>query len=148
MRKLDKPVEQFGERVTEEVGRVTFTADGEANAIGLGQVPGLRAIGHGSRTGRGPRSGSPRCRPLAAGKWCAGSGRRTRRSPAPQVELTAAEPEGGAAEEQAAQQQAPAAGDDDDDSSNTLSIIALIVGIAGLAAGFGALLMARGRTRV
>jgi hypothetical protein len=28
------------------------------------------------------------------------------------------------------------------------SIIALIVGIAGLAAGFGALLMARGRTRV
>ena len=35
MRKLDKPVEQFGEQVTEEVGQIAFTADGEG--IGPGQ---------------------------------------------------------------------------------------------------------------
>jgi hypothetical protein len=56
--------------------------------------------------------------------------------PAPQVQLAAAGAEGGGS--QAAQQQAPAGGEDDD-SSNTLSIIALIVGIAGLAAGLAAL---------
>ncbi|HEY6777023.1 MAG TPA: DUF1775 domain-containing protein, partial [Thermoleophilaceae bacterium] len=68
--------------------------------------------------------------------------------PAPQVKLTAAEGEGGAAP--AAQQQ-PAAGDGGDDGgggSGTLSIIALIVGAAGLAAGIAALLRGRGRTRV
>src|SRR5918992_1182040 len=37
MRQLDEPVEQFGEQVTEEVGRITFTAAGEAEAIGPGQ---------------------------------------------------------------------------------------------------------------
>jgi uncharacterized protein YcnI len=37
MRKLDKPVEQFGEQVTEEVGRITFTGDGETGVIRPGQ---------------------------------------------------------------------------------------------------------------
>jgi periplasmic copper chaperone A len=63
--------------------------------------------------------------------------------PAPQVKLTAAEAEGGAAAEPAAAQPA-ADGGDDDGGSDTLAIIALIVGIAGLAAGLAALFLRRG----
>ena len=64
--------------------------------------------------------------------------------PAPQVKLTAAEEEGGGTAP-AAQQQ-PASGDGGDDGgSDALSIIALIVGAAGLAAGIAALLRGRGR---
>ena len=37
MRKLDKPVEQFGEQITEEVGRITFTGDGQTGVIRPGQ---------------------------------------------------------------------------------------------------------------
>jgi hypothetical protein len=57
------------------------------------------------------------------------------------VQLTAAGAEAGGS--QAVQQQAPAGDDDDDGGSNTLSIIALIVGIAGLAAGLAALFTRR-----
>lgn len=67
--------------------------------------------------------------------------------PASQVKLTAAEGEGGATAPAARQQ--PASGDGDDGGgSDALSIIALIVGAAGLAAGLAALLRGRGRTRV
>jgi periplasmic copper chaperone A len=66
--------------------------------------------------------------------------------PAPQVELTAAEEEGGAAAPAAPQPAADSGGDDG--GGDTLSIIALIVGAAGLAAGLFALLRGRSRTRV
>ena len=42
MRKLDKRVEQFGEQVNEEVGRTTFTGDGETCVI---RPPGALVIG-------------------------------------------------------------------------------------------------------
>ena len=146
MRKLDKPVEQFGERVTEEVDRVTFTADGEANAIGPGQFRDF-GLSVGVPDGRpGSALRFPAVQTYSSGEVVRWIGPADSEEPAPQVELTAAEPEGGAAEQTAQQQ--PAGGEDDDDSSNTLAVIALIVGIAGLAAGVGALLMARRRTRV
>jgi flagellar M-ring protein FliF len=59
------------------------------------------------------------------------------------VQLTAAEEEGGAAapaEEEQQTQPAASTEEEDDGGSDTLSIIALIVGIAGLAAGLAALL--------
>jgi uncharacterized protein YcnI len=144
MRKLDKPVEQFGERVTEEVDRVTFTADGEANAIGPGEFQdfGL-SVGVPDRPNSTLRF--PSLQTYSSGEVVRWIGPPDSEEPAPQVELTAAAAEGGAADEPA-QQQAPAASDDDD--SNTLSIVALIVGIAGLAAGLAALFLGRGRARV
>ena len=147
-RKLDKPVEQFGERVTEEVGRVTFTADSESSAIGPGQFQdfGL-SVGVPDKPNSTLRF--PAVQTYSNGEVVRWIGPPDSEEPAPQVELTAAEAEGGASEEPAQQQQAPAASDDDDDSSsNTLSIIALIVGIAGLAAGLMALLSGRRRTRM
>ena len=61
--------------------------------------------------------------------------------PAPQVKLTSAPAEEGAAEPAAAEQ-APPPAEADDGGSDTLAIIALIVGIAGLAAGLFALFRA------
>jgi periplasmic copper chaperone A len=148
MRKLDQPVEQFGERITEEVDRVTFTADGEANAIGPGEFQdfGL-SVGVPDKPNSTLRF--PSLQTYSSGEVVRWIGPPDSEEPAPEVKLVSAAAAEGGATDEAAQQQAPAASEgDDDDSSNTLSIIALIVGIAGLAAGLGALLMARRRTRV
>jgi periplasmic copper chaperone A len=139
MRKLDKPVEQFGEQVTEEVGRITYTGGairpGEFQDFGLSlgvpDKPGATVTFKALQT-------------YSNGEVARWIGPPDSEQPAPQVKLTAAEAEGGAAEPAAQQPAAPASEDDD---SNTLSIIALIVGIAGLAAGLAALFL-RGRTRV
>jgi periplasmic copper chaperone A len=139
-RKLDKPVEQFGEQVTEEVGRITFTGGtirpGEFQDFGLSLAvpdkPGTAVSFKAVQT-------------YSNGEVVRWIGPPDSEEPAPQVKLTAAEAEGGAAEPAAQQPAAPAASEDDD--SNTLSIVALIVGIAGLAAGLAALFL-RGRTRV
>jgi periplasmic copper chaperone A len=139
-RKLDKPVEQFGEQVTEEVGRITFTGGairpGEFQDFGLSlgvpDKPGSTLTFKAVQT-------------YSNGEVVRWIGAPDSEEPAPQVKLTAAEAEGGASQPAAQQPAAPAASEDDD--SNTLSIIALIVGIAGLAAGLAALFL-RGRTRV
>jgi periplasmic copper chaperone A len=68
--------------------------------------------------------------------------------PAPQVELTAAEEEQAAAVATDDRQGPGAADSGDDGGSDALSIIALIVGAAGLAAGLFALLRGRSRARV
>lgn len=139
-RKLDKPVEQFGEQVTEEVGRITFTGGairpGEFQDFGLSlgvpDKPGSTVTFKALQT-------------YSNGEVARWIGPPDSEEPAPQVKLTAAEAEGGGSTPAAQQPAAPAASNDDD--SNTLSIIALIVGIAGLAAGLAALFL-RGRTRV
>jgi uncharacterized protein YcnI len=139
-RKLDKPVEQFGEQVTEEVGRITFTGGpirpGEFQDFGLSlgvpDKPGTAVTFKAIQT-------------YSNGEVVRWIGPPDSEEPAPQVKLTAAEAEGGAAAEPAAAQ--PAADGDDGGGSDTLAIIALIVGIAGLAAGLAALFLRRG-TRV
>jgi periplasmic copper chaperone A len=141
MRKLDKPVEQFGEQITEEVGRVTFTGDGETGVIGPGEFQDF-----GLSVGVPDKAGStltfPSLQTYSNGEVVRWIGPADSEEPAPQVKLTAAEPEGGGAAQPAAAQ--PAADGDDDGGSDTLSIIALIVGIAGLAAGLAALFLRRG----
>jgi periplasmic copper chaperone A len=146
MRKLDKPVEQFGERITEEVDRVTLTANGEANAIGPGQFRdfGL-SVGVPDKPGSTLRF--PAVQTYSNGEVVRWIGPPDSEEPAPQVKLTAASAAGGASGAAAQQPQARAASEDDDDS-NALSIVALIVGIAGLAAGLAALAMSRRRARV
>jgi periplasmic copper chaperone A len=141
MRKLDKPVEQFGERITEEVDRVTLTAQGEANAIGPGQFQDF-GLSVGVPDKPGTTLQFPAVQTYSSGEVVRWIGPEDAEEPAPQVKLVAAEADTSGS--QAAQQQAPAGGEDDDDGgSNTLSIIALIVGIAGLAAGLAALFMRR-----
>jgi periplasmic copper chaperone A len=138
MRKLDKPVEQFGEQVTEEVGRITYTggtiAPGEFQDFGLSlgvpDKPGTAVTFKAIQT-------------YSNGDVVRWIGPPDSEEPAPQVKLTAAEAEGGGAAEPAAAQPA-ADGGDDDGGSDTLAIIALIVGIAGLAAGLAALFLRRG----
>jgi periplasmic copper chaperone A len=137
MRQLDKPVEQFGEKVTEEVGRITYTggtiAPGEFQDFGLSlAVPDKPGTAVTFKAIQTYSDGEIR-------RWI---GPPDSESPAPQVKLTAAEAEGGAAEPAAAQPAADGGGDDG--GSDTLAIIALIVGIAGLAAGLAALFLRRG----
>jgi uncharacterized protein YcnI len=146
MRQLDEPVEQFGEQVTEEVGRVTFTADGEASAIQPGQ---FRDFGLSLAVPEG-RPGSmltfKALQTYSNGEVVRWIGPPDSEEPAPQVELTAAEEEEAAAPA-AEEPAAPAAAEEDDDG-NGLAIAALVVAILGLAAGLAALFLRRGRARV
>jgi uncharacterized protein YcnI len=143
MRKLDKPVEQFGEQITEEVGQVTFTNDGKTGVIGPGQFQDF-----GLSVGVPDKPGSSltfkAVQTYSNGEVVRWIGPADSEEPAPQVKLTAASEEGGAAAP--ATQQAPPAAESDDDSSNTLAIIALVVGIAALAVGLFAI-FGRGRQR-
>jgi uncharacterized protein YcnI len=146
MRKLDKPVEEFGEQITEEVDRVTFTGNGEAGVIQPGQFQDF-GLSAGIPDGKpGSMLTFKAVQTYSNGEVVRWIGPPDAEEPAPQVELTAAEGEEAAAAP-APQQQAPAASEEDDDG-NGLAIAALIVGAAGLVAGIAALLMARRRTRV
>jgi periplasmic copper chaperone A len=140
-RKLDKPVEQFGEQVTEEVGRITFTG----GTIRPGQFQDF-GLSLGVPDKPGSTLAFKAIQTYSNGEVVRWIGPPDSEEPAPQVKLTAAEAEGGGAAEPAAAQPA-ADGGDDDGGSDTLAIIALIVGIAGLAAGLAALFLRRG-TRV
>jgi uncharacterized protein YcnI len=140
--KLAKPqVNDEGEKITDRVDTVTWTAGGQGG-IGPGQFQdfGL-SVAVPDKAGSSLTFKAVQTYSSGEVRWI---GPPDSEEPAPQVKLTAAEGEGGAAP--AARQQ-PAAGDGDD-GGDTLSIIALIVGAAGLAAGIAALLRGRGRTRV
>ncbi|MET0762038.1 MAG: YcnI family protein [Thermoleophilaceae bacterium] len=143
MRKLDKPVEQFGEQVSEEVGQIAFTADGEG--IGPGQFQDF-GLSLGVPDEPGSTLTFKAVQTYSNGEVVRWIGPPDSESPAPQVKLTAGE--GETAEPAAQQPQAPAAEEDDDSGSDTLSIIALIVGGLGLVAGLAALLTGRRRAGV
>jgi uncharacterized protein YcnI len=142
MRKLDQPVEQFGEQVTEEVGRVTFS--GGVIRPGQFQDFGLSvAVPEGTP---GSMLTFKSLQTYSNGEVVRWIGPPDSEEPAPQVELTAAEEEEAPAP--AAQQPAAPAASEEDDDGNGLAIAALGVGAAGLVAGLAALLMGRRRTRV
>jgi uncharacterized protein len=146
MRQLDEPVEEFGERVTEEVDRITFTAQGEANAIQPGE---FRDFGLSLRVPEGRPGSMLTFRSLQTysnGEVVRWIGPPDSEEPAPQVELTPAEEEEAAAP--AAEEPAAPAATEEDDDGNGLAIAALIVGAAGLATGLAALVLSRRRTRV
>jgi periplasmic copper chaperone A len=146
MRKLDKPVEQFGERVTEEVGRITFTGDGETGVIRPGQFQDF-GLSLAVPEGRpGTMLTFKALQTYSNGEVVRWIGPPDSEEPAPQVELTAAEEEEAAAP--AAQEPAAPAAAEEDDDGNGLAIAALAVAILGLAAGLAALFLRRGRARV
>jgi periplasmic copper chaperone A len=146
MRELDKPVEQFGEQVTEEVGRITFTGDGETGVIRPGQFQdfGLSVAVPEGRPGT--MLTFKALQTYSTGEVVRWIGPPDSEEPAPQVELTAAEEEEAAAP--AAEQPAAPAATEEDDDGNGLAIAALAVAILGLAAGLAALFLRRGRARV
>ena len=146
MRQLDEPVEEFGERVTEEVDRITFTAQGEANAIQPGE---FRDFGLSLRVPEGRPGSMLTFRSLQTysnGEVVRWIGPPDSEEPAPQVELTPGEEEEAAAP--AAEEPAAPAATEEDDDGNGLAIAALIVGGLGLATGLAALVLSRRRTRV
>jgi uncharacterized protein YcnI len=146
MRNLDEPVEQFGEQVTEEVGRITFTADGEASAIKPGQFQDF-GLSLAVPEGRpGTMLTFKALQTYSNGEVVRWIGPPDSEEPAPQVELTPAEEEEAAAP--AAEEPAAPAATEEDDDGNGLAIAALVVGAVGLAVGLTALFMARRRTPV
>jgi periplasmic copper chaperone A len=138
MRKLDKPVEQFGEQITEEVGQVSFTG-GE---IGPGQFQDF-GLSVGVPDKPGGTLSFKAVQTYSNGEVVRWIGPPDSDEPAPQVKLTAAPAEegGGAA---AAQEETPPPAEEDDGGSDTLAIIALVVGVAALAVGLFAI-FGRGR---
>jgi hypothetical protein len=139
MEKLAKPVELFGDEVTERVASVTWSGGqirpGEFDEFGMSaKLP----------KGAGKELVFPAVQTYANGEVVRWIGPPDAEEPAPRVKLTAAEGEEPAA---ATQPAAPAGGDGDDaGGTDTLTVVALVLGAAGLAAGLAALL-ARSRER-
>jgi uncharacterized protein YcnI len=153
MEQLDEPVEQFGEQITERIAEVTWAGGtirpGEFQEFGVSfQVP-EGAVGEDLMF--------PSVQTYSNGevvRWIDPD--PDAESPAPRVTVLAPaeEESGGAAastteEEEGgeAAEAAPAAASDDDDDGSGLAIVALILGIAGLAAGLAALALAMRRPR-
>jgi len=146
MEKLDQPVEAFGEEYTEQVGSVTFEADGPGLAPGEFQDFGLSV---GLPDAPGETLAFPAIQTYSDGEVARWIGPEDAEEPAPTVELTDAEVEHGsdpAAASSDDDTESAEAGEDDE-GSDTLAVVALIVGGLGLLAGGAALISARGSRR-
>ena len=140
---LDEPIEVFGEEQTERVDTVTFSTDGRGIrpgqfqdfglSVGLPDEPGATLTFRALQT-------------YSSGEVVRWIGAPDSDEPAPQVRLTAAEPEatatagGGAAESESA---AARSSGDDGGGGDALAVTALVVGGLGLLAGLAGFLAAR-----
>jgi periplasmic copper chaperone A len=131
--KLDKPLTSHGEKITEQVARVTWTAEGEKAGIQPGQfldfpisvqIPGEA----------GETLTFKALQTYENGEVVRWIGAPDSDDPAPQVMVTEGDEEHGAA---AADDEAEV--DDSDEDGNGLAIAALIVGALGLLLGGAAL---------
>lgn len=157
-RKLAEPVEAFGEKQTEEVDTVTFTAR-KGERIDPGQF-----LDFGLSVGLPDKAGSAltfkALQTYDNGETVRWIGPPDAEEPAPQVKLVAAEEEGGgggahgaggeegseagtAGGEAGAAGAADAGEDEDEGASTGLVVAALILGALGLLAGLAGLLTAR-----
>jgi periplasmic copper chaperone A len=138
MERLDQPVEEFGEKFTEQVSTATWTATDPGAAIQPGEFRdfGL-SVGLPSSAKEGDELTFPALQTYDSGEVVRWIGAPDAEEPAAVVTLTAPEEEGGhaaaATEDEAATVQATA--DDDDDGSTGLSVAALAIGGLGLVAG-------------
>ena len=143
MRKLKKPAEQFGEKVTEEVDEVTITAEGAGIAPGQFRDFGL-SLKMPNEPGKALTFKA--LQTYSSGEVVRWIGPPDAEEPAPQVTLTAAEEEEAAEEPAAAEPPAEADDDeeDDDDGASTgLVVVALVLGGLGLVTGVAGLMAAR-----
>ena len=142
MAKLDEPVELFGDEVTERVDTVTWSGGriepGEFDEFGMSaRMP----------EEEGQELAFPAVQTYSSGEVVRWIGEPDAEQPAPRVKVlpAAADEDAGATATPAATP--AAAAQEDDGGSDTLAIIALVCGVAGLAAGGAALVMSRRRTR-
>ncbi len=147
MRKLDTPVEAFGERHREEVDTVTFRTRGDGIGPGEFRDFGL-SVGLPDRPGTALTFKA--LQTYSSGETVRWIGAPDDDEPAPQVQLTAAGPEQPAAAHGSGgsgggKTATAAAGDRDveDDGADTLSVVALVVAALGLLAGIAGLTAAR-----
>ncbi len=151
MRKLDKPAEQFGEKVTEEVAQVSISTSGAGIAPGQ-----FRDFGLSLKMPNEPDKALTfkSLQTYSNGEVVRWIGPPDADEPAPQVTLTAAEEEEAATHDDEAGAEVVAASeetaatddgeeDDDDGPSTGLVIVALILGALGLVAGIAGLMTAR-----
>ena len=135
MARLDEPIEVEGERVTERIDTVTWSGGrierGEFQEFGVSFRTPSEA---------GVELAFPAVQRYSSGEVVRWIGPPDADQPAPTVAITEAAAEG--AEAAAAPQPAPGGGEEEDSGgSDTLSILALIAGLAGLAAGLAALFL-------
>jgi uncharacterized protein YcnI len=144
MRKLDSPVEVEGERVTEKIDTVTWSGGhirpGEFQEFGVSfqvpEEPGSELV-------------FPAVQTYSNGERVRWIGPEDADEPAPRVTVLEAPSEDEAAAEEPAPTASPApAAAEDEGGSDTLAIIALVVGAAGLLAGGLALIRGRPRRRM
>ncbi len=158
--KLDTPLEQHGEKITEQVSRVTWTGEGEAGRIGPGQ---FRDFGLSLQVPdkAGTKLTFKALQTYEGGEVVRWIGPPDGEEPAPQVEVTAStesehgeeaktEDTGGAAGTTGAEgaegtATASTSKDDDDEDDDMLTIVALVVGGLGLVTGGAALVRSRRR---
>ena len=140
MAQLDEPIDVEGEQVTEKIDTVTWSG----GSIRPGE---FQEFGVSFRTPEeaGAELAFPSVQTYSNGEVVRWIGPPDADSPAPRVAITEAVAEEG--EEAAAPAATPAEGGgsagEEDSGSDTLSVVALIVGIAGLAAGVAALVLRR-----
>lgn len=150
MAQLDEPIDDEGEQITERIDTVTWSGGrirpGEFQEFGVSlQVPEDAEPGTALRF----PAVQTYSKPDEVRRWI---GPEDADSPAPTVTVLEAPPEEGAAEATAEPTAAAPASEtssegDEGGDSDTLAIVALIVGIAGLAAGVAALALSRRRAR-
>jgi periplasmic copper chaperone A len=143
MEKLDQPVEIFGDQITERVARVTWSGGkiqpGEFDEFGMSaRMP--------EETGE---LVFPSIQTYESGEVVRWIGPPDSETPAPIVTVTPAQEEG--AQPAAAPPPPPAAAPEEtageeEEGTDSLAVVALILGIAGLAAGLGALALAWNRS--
>jgi uncharacterized protein YcnI len=137
MAKLDQPVELLGDQVTERVDTVTWSGGsirpGEFDEFGMSARMPEEA---------GKELVFPAIQTYSSGEVVRWIGEPDADQPAPRVKVLPA-----AEEQEAAPARTPAATPrgEDESGDQTLAIVALIVGVAGLAAGLAALVATRRR---
>jgi uncharacterized protein YcnI len=154
-RKLDKPVTSEGEKLTDEVRRITWTGSGADGKIGPGQFKDF-GLSVQIPDKAGTKLKLPAIQTYSNGKVVRWIGSEGSEEPAPIVDVTAASGEeagasgasgatgasGDTEETSGSSSDESSSGDED---SKTLSIIALVVGGLGLVLGGVALSSARRR---
>jgi periplasmic copper chaperone A len=137
MARLDQPIEEEGERITERIDTVTWSGGrirpGEFQEFGVSfQVPEVEP---------GNELAFPSLQRYSNGEVVRWIGPPDADEPAPIVTVLepAAEEEGAAATPAPTPAEGAGSAQEQDEGSDTLSIVALIAGIAGLAAGLTAI---------
>jgi periplasmic copper chaperone A len=143
MARLDEPIDDEGEQITERIDTVTWSGGrirpGEFQEFGVSfQVPEEQP---------GTELTFPSVQVYSNGEVVRWIGPPDADTPAPIVAVTepAAEEGEEAAATPASTPEQNAGGGEEDEGSDTLSIVALVVGVAGLAAGLAALFLRGGR---